>query len=378
MDPALLIVGIDLSPHMVGPIHRVPRLETHGDAAECEGVGPLATPPLACLHELAGVIISREARCFRAVSTCVKFHRPSAKALFDGVRLVTAGAAGFGRAAVLTGRVIHPCKITLEPPEQVTSDGITRRQVTRRVKSFLLNVLDRNLGKRLGLNGLILVNEHMLRATHDAVLHVIHAALPLVLLARACFLLSALRVERLLQIRKCDATCSTPPARPCCCRRCKGVHGRCCAARRGPGELCALWITHKHIPAIFRDEVSRSAVEEDQGGDASHPKHLTQPSFEVPQSVGHSKPRHLAEIVCKLPLALIRGHKDNFKRLASALYVAVCLGELWCEAAARRAPVCAEIEAQHLGTRQSACGCCASIGSKELHVARQEAVDLVN
>jgi len=94
-------------------------------------------------------------------------------------------------------------------------------------------------------------------------------------------------------------------------------------------------------PAIFRDEVSRSAVEEDQGGDASHPKHLTQPSFEVPQSVGHSKPRHLAEIVCKLQLALIRGHKDNFKRLASALYVAVCLGELWCEAAARRAPVCA-------------------------------------
>lgn len=71
---------------------------------------------LACLHELAGVIISREARCFRAVSTRVKFHRPSAKALFDGVRLVTAGAAGFGRAAVLTGRVIHPCKITLEPP----------------------------------------------------------------------------------------------------------------------------------------------------------------------------------------------------------------------------------------------------------------------
>ena len=63
-------------------------------------------------------------------------------------------------------------------------------------------------------------------------------------------------------------------------------------------------------------------------------------------------PRHLLVVGIKGHVVAVARHKYNLQRLARALDRRVHLGELGREAAARRAPVCAEVQAHDLLVRE--------------------------
>jgi hypothetical protein len=93
----------------------VPGLKSHGDTAESEGICPLTTTPAPRLHQLARVVISREACQLRALVALVHLHNSRAVGLFSSFGSVTALARCAAGVTVLTRCVVDPRKVALEP-----------------------------------------------------------------------------------------------------------------------------------------------------------------------------------------------------------------------------------------------------------------------
>mmetsp|Transcript_43914 Transcript_43914/g.138623 ORF Transcript_43914/g.138623 Transcript_43914/m.138623 type:complete len:220 (+) Transcript_43914:850-1509(+) len=81
VDPSLLILREDFRPDMIRPVHHVPGLKPHGDAAQGEGVGPLSTSSSLGFHQLARMVVAREASGLVAVVAVVQLDDPSAMGL---------------------------------------------------------------------------------------------------------------------------------------------------------------------------------------------------------------------------------------------------------------------------------------------------------
>jgi hypothetical protein len=94
------------------------------------------------------------------------------------------------------------------------------------------------------------------------------------------------------------------------------------------------------------------APSKDERRNPAHLEPLAQRLLQCPLGKRQRQPRHLLVVGIKGHVVVVARHKHNLQRLARALDHRVHLGELGREAEARRAPVCAEVQAHDLLVRE--------------------------
>lgn len=115
-----------------------------------------------------------------------------------------------------------------------------------------------------------------------------------------------------------------------------------------PGELFPLGILADDAPAVGGDCLPCFAVNQDEGGDASHAVLLRQIRLHITLLKGKSKEGHLFVVVIEVSLWPVWWHEHNLELLPGGGDVREGRGQHGGEAAARGAPVGGEVDADNI------------------------------
>mmetsp|Transcript_75345 Transcript_75345/g.232551 ORF Transcript_75345/g.232551 Transcript_75345/m.232551 type:complete len:229 (-) Transcript_75345:458-1144(-) len=165
MHPSLEAVAVDLGPDVVGPIMHVPCLVPKRAADQREAVRPLAAAAVPGLQQLAGIVVSREARLQAAVLALRNLYTASAKLL-----LHLRGPGGAHRSRVRRAAVLAPWGVcpgeeaVLEPSEDLTHEGHVVALLPAGAGGRGVDATDGDVIERLPLESSILVLAHVVKA----------------------------------------------------------------------------------------------------------------------------------------------------------------------------------------------------------------------